>query len=276
LSNRVSAEIRASVNRIPNAETVLNEAEFGYGQIREYLARRPEGASVLEVGSGPCVLLSQLKHDYPGFEVTGIEPIGPGFDKFEQTLETLLKKYGFDLFRGDYESFDAPRTFDLIFSINVFEHLPDWRHFLRFVKERLAPDGKCVILCPNYGFPYESHFGLPIVLNKRTTYRLFSKQIERHELENDCEGLWSSLNFVTWGQVSRYAPTVGLDIEFDTTVLRTMIERLSHDEAFAQRQAKVARLANLALRTGLVKPFEWPVLRTMNPYLKLVITRSGA
>lgn len=231
---------------------------------------------MLEVGSGPCILLSQLKMEHPGLKVTGIEPIGPGFDKFEQTLETLLKKYRFDLFRGGYESFDAPGTFDLIFSINVFEHLSDWRHFLRFVKERLAPDGKCVILCPNYGFPYESHFGLPIVLGKRTTQRIFRERIERHEVDKNCRGLWGSLNFVTWGQVRRYAPTVGLDIEFDTTVLRTMIERLSHDEAFAQRQAKVARLANLALRTGLVKPFEWPVLRGMNPYLKLVITRSGA
>ena len=244
---RIATEIADAIQRISNASTVLNEAAFGYIQIRPYLAECREEARVLEVGSGPCVLLSQLKRDYPNFDVTGIEPIGPGFDRFEEVLETLSSEYRFNLFRGGYEQFDAPGAFDLIFSINVFEHLPDWRHFLGFAKERLAPGGKCVILCPNYGFPYESHFGLPIVFGKRTTHRLFRQRIERYENENDCRGLWSSLNFVTWNQVRRHAASAGLDVEFDTTVLTTMIERLGYDEAFAQRLASISRMANILL-----------------------------
>ena len=201
----ISFELRSTLESFENSQTILNEAEFGYRYIKKYLQDCDTGAQVLEIGSGPCVLISQLKIDFPHLNITGIEPIGPGFDNFEDTLQQLIKKYGFNLIQTGYEDFNATRRFDFIFLVNVFEHLDDWRHFLEFVSKKLKRDGKCVILCPNYGFPYESHFGLPIVVNKKLTYLLFGKKIERYETKHGCEGLWESLNFVKWSGVNKLA-----------------------------------------------------------------------
>ena len=60
----------------------------------------------------------------------------------------------------------------------------------------LTPSGKLIILCPNYGFPFESHFSIPIIFNKKLTALIFKKRIEIFEKINACEGLWDSLNFV--------------------------------------------------------------------------------
>jgi 2-polyprenyl-3-methyl-5-hydroxy-6-metoxy-1,4-benzoquinol methylase len=52
----------------------------------------------------------------------------------------------------------AQKKFDLIYLVKVFEHLPVWRDFLAFIERNLEPGGVCLILCPKYSFPYESHF----------------------------------------------------------------------------------------------------------------------
>ena len=54
-----------------------------------------------------------------------------------------------------------------IFCVNVFEHVDDWRHFLDWASKNLNENGQFIVLCPNYGIPYESHFKIPIIFNKR-------------------------------------------------------------------------------------------------------------
>ncbi len=267
----IADELRLALEPFQNSQTILNEAEFGYRNIRDHLMQCGPDARILEIGSGPCVLLSQLRIDFPHLDVTGVEPIGPGFDNFDSTLNQLMQSYGFKLQKTGYEEFTDPGPFDLIFLINVFEHLPDWRDFLEFVSGRLKTDGKCIILCPNYGFPYESHFSLPIILNKKLTYAVFKKSIERHEDSSNGHGLWKSLNFVKWSEVKRHARRVGFDITFKTSIVREMIERLQHDKAFAERQTKVALLASLASKTGLVRLIEWRALRRFSPYMHLIL-----
>jgi SAM-dependent methyltransferase len=261
----ISPELGILLESLDRGQTVLNEAEFGYGYIREHLERLSPGARVLEVGSGPCVLLSQLKIDFPELEVIGVEPIGPGFQHFEDTLRFLIEKYDFKLHKCGYEDLADSRTFDFIFLVNVFEHLDDWRHFLDFVSQSLGENGKCIVLCPNYGFPYESHFKIPIVFNKRLTYSLFRKRIEQHELENGSDGLWKSLNFVKWKEVRAFASVSGLTIDYHTTILRQMIERLGYDQSFAERQRKISWLARLMLATGGVRLLESGPLMNFNP-----------
>jgi hypothetical protein len=73
----IADEIRSLLSSSLPTATVLNEAEFGYRQIQRHLDSCRAGAKILEVGSGACVLLSQLKLDYPAFDVTGIEPVIP-------------------------------------------------------------------------------------------------------------------------------------------------------------------------------------------------------
>lgn len=269
----IDPELKAVLAPFSNSQTVINEAEFGYRYIRRYLSELPPGARVLEVGSGPCVLLSQLSIDFPNLDVAGIEPVGPGFENFDLILQRLIDRFAIRLTRSSYEQYADPGRFDFIFLVNVFEHLPDWRGFLRFVAEKLEPAGRCVILCPNHGFPYEPHFSVPVIINKEITYRLFRKKIERHESNADCGGLWSSLNLVTWSEVRKQGTDLDLSIRFDSSVLRGMIERLGEDEEFAQRQKNIAFLAQLLLKSGVVGLIERPIFNRINPYMLLEITR---
>jgi SAM-dependent methyltransferase len=255
---------------LPKSNVWISEAAFGLGHIKPYLCLLPAGARVLEVGSGSGILLSHIKLNYPELVVQGIEPIGSGFDSLNAYHESL-KDMGAPIERCGYEDIKSSEKFDLIFLINVFEHLPDWIDFLGFVKSKLIKNGTCIILCPNYGFPYESHFRIPLILNKNITHRVFKNYIEKFEAKQDCKGLWDSLNFVRWSQVKKACRKIGIDCEFDGSVIRQMIDRLDYDNEFHKRQKVMGKIAKVIGKSGLLSLITQPFFNTINPYMKLEV-----
>lgn len=274
---RVSPSIRAYFEAMPKGQMYLEEAEFGLRRILPELDRLPAGARVLEVGSGPGILLAEITERYPHLAVHGIEPMSAGFAFFDDFVGRMrAERSGIKLHLVGYEDFPETGPFDFIFLVNVFEHLPDWRHFLGFVSHSLSADGRCVVMCPNYGFPYESHFRLPVIGNKRITAALFHKAIERFERENDNEGLYSSLNFVRLAQVRRAAPSHGLEIEVNTGIVREMIDRLDRDPAFRRRQGPLALPARLLKAAGLLGPLlSTRIAQNYLPYMQMTLRKTG-
>ena len=49
-------------------------------------------------------------------------------------------------------------------------------------------------MCPNYDFPYEPHFVIPIIINKKFTKFFFKNKINNHEKKTNEIGLWEGLN----------------------------------------------------------------------------------
>lgn len=267
----LSPDIRRFCADVNKGSVYLAEAEFGIGQMIPYLDGLPCGARVLEVGAGPCIALSALAARYPDFHFEGIEPMGSGFALFEDFIAKVnAGAPRFTLFKEGYETFPRTADWDLIFLVNVFEHLPDWRDFLGFVHESLSPDGKCIVLCPNYGFPYESHFALPVLGNKALTRTAFRKRIEAFERAHGWEGLYDSLNFVKLRDVRRAAVQAGLEMAVHPQIIVQMVDRLETDPEFARRQRAVAGLARLARRSGAL---DWLLHRrgvqNLMPYMKL-------
>ena len=76
-----------------------------------------------------------------------------------------------------------PKKYDVIYSVNVFEHLLNWKLYLDKTKEWLKPNGINIILCPNYSFP-RSHFKIPIILNKKITH-IFKNKIDSSRKEKN-------------------------------------------------------------------------------------------
>lgn len=267
-------KIFESINFLPNQDIFLNEAIYGFRYISPYIEALPSNASVLEVGSGPCVLLSHLSDMFKSISFTGIEPIGPGFDKFKTSLDQLRTQFQFDLYEGTYESFGESRTekYDLIFLINVFEHLQDWSHFIKFVKFHLKNRGKCVILCPNYSLPYESHFQIPIIINKTFTYKIFRKHIENYEIMHSQSGLWSSLNFVKLRKVQRVVDQQSLELKRNDRITIELINRLSYDQEFKKRQNVVGKIAKVANMFGVLNLFQFYPFYLFQPYIFLELT----
>ncbi|WP_164516553.1 class I SAM-dependent methyltransferase [Minwuia thermotolerans] len=254
----------------------LEEAEFGLRKVLPLLVGLPDGARVLEVGSGPGILLAEITERFPLLTVRGIEPFSDGFDFFNEFIERMrAERSRVDIHLGGYESFPQDGMWDLIFLVNVFEHLPDWKDFLNFIVRSMAPGGHCVVLCPNYGFPYESHFRLPIVLNKRITGALFKKRIDRFERDNANAGLFQSLNFVRLVEIRKAAREIGLEIEVDPEIIREMIERLDTDDAFRRRQSILALPAQILRRTGLLDwLLEFRFVQNYLPYIQFTLSRT--
>lgn len=220
------------------------------------------------------MLLARLQRQFPQCRFEGIEPVGSGFAKTESPLALNAARANLKIHRCGYEEFQSDQTYDLIFSINVFEHVAAWRNYLLRTRELLAPGGLSVMYCPNYGFPWEPHFRLPIIVNKALTYRLFARAIAGYERKENYHGLWESLNFVKKREVLRFAREQGLNLNSDDTVMRRMFARLFTDPAFAKRQRALAGIAKLFYRLGLSKLLELPGVRLYSPFMALRLSKE--
>lgn len=253
-----------------NKEMWIGEANFGFRYLAPFADGLAEGASVLEVGSGSGILLTMLKERNPHIQIEGIEPFASGFDQLE-ALNAFVRESGAAIRRTGYEDFWPEKKYELIYLVNVFEHLEDWAHFLGFVRDSLSEYGVCVILCPNYGLPYESHFKIPIVFNKHTTGALFSNYINRFEKSNNVIGLWESLNFVKLSQVKKAVGRLGLELKVNNRITNDLIERLSTDAEFRERQRVIGLIGRIAKTLGLTWLFRSRLVENFQPYMMLEI-----
>lgn len=228
-----------------------NEARVGLRLIQPML--RP-GMRVLEIGSGIGALLNFLHAD--GVDIVGIEPGASGFG-FMPAMNTAVAAAA----AGDVrclalgaEELDPGMhgTFDLIFSTNVMEHIPDLDSAFRGMAGVLAPNGTMVHACPNYAIPYEPHFGIPLVPGfPQLTRHLAPRVLTLYP------GLWAELNFITAGRVKRIVRRLGLSVTFDRGVLRDILRRVGEDDEFSKRQGRLGRLVRFGVRSfGLRALFE--------------------
>ncbi len=241
--------------KLENSDTWINEALFGYTQIQQYLKNLNPNDDVIEIGCGSGILLSIIKENYTNINIQGIEPFGYGFDKLRE-LNKLIQSNGTEINNISFEELDTTKKFDLIFSINVFEHLNDWKKFLIKAKYLLKKNGKLIILCPNYGFPYESHFKIPIIINKKLTYLIFKNFIKSFEEKSNI-GLWKSLNFVKKREIKSFLKTnkhcKAYKMIDHKNIINYMITRSLNDSKFRERQKFISYVAIFFRKIGIIK-----------------------
>ena len=71
----------------------------------------------------------------------------------------------------------------------------NWKLYLDKTKDWLKPNGVNIILCPNYSFPYESHFKIPIILNKKITHFFLKIKIEINLKRKKISGVVELIKF---------------------------------------------------------------------------------
>ncbi len=233
---------------------LASEARYALGLLRNPALGLTEQARVLEVGAGIGLTATILQR--AGVRITAVEPVGDGFGVFEHIRAELELRIAepAPLLRCGAEHLDPELhgEFDVIFSINVLEHCQPLAPALRGLAQVLAPGGRMLHLCPNYRVPYEPHLGAPLVpFAPQLTARL-RPSLAEHEV-------WPSLNFITAGDLQRFARREALQLELLPGVLDEMVGRLTSDPAFAQRQRWVGRIAKVVARTGLFRalPPSW-------------------
>ena len=271
----IDQDILSAIQGFPGAETWVSEAVFGLQQVEASISQLPAGSSVLEVGSGSGILICQLARNHPHISFSGIEPFASGFSALKK-IQGSLSHLRPTMFLQSYEEALLSEKYDFIFLINVFEHLPDWRHFVRFVETNLKEGGVCLILCPNYSFPYESHFHVPILGSKKITGMVFKNYIKRFENKRECTGLWESLNFVKLSQVKAVCRSLeNLTISVDKHIMQELFERLDNDLEFRLRHRHIASVLRLLSNTGITSLFSSRLFENYQPYMRFCIQKAA-
>lgn len=223
------------------------------------------GMRILEVGSGIGIFAAFLHRE--GFDVVELEPVGLGFGFIAAARAACHTDSGPSHLDFPIETIDSNEQgrFDLVYSLNVLEHVEDWRTALDAICGVLAPSGRLVASCPNYALPYEPHFGVPLVpVRPALTSRLVSDATSSSDL-------WQSLNWITYGQLRRWAQDRLVTVRFERGLLTRVSDRLNDDEEFRKRHgtllrgiARILRLTRLdrvlaAAPPAIVTPMEFVV-----------------
>jgi len=236
---------------------------------------------ILEVGSGHALLLNYLT--YKKYNIEGIEPIGKGFNSFKiiQKIANNIFAQKIKLHVCRFENLKNKKKFDHIFSDNVIEHVGNWKNFLRKKMELLKYDGSIVMFFPNYLFPIEMHFFLPILINKKITFKVFKKKIIQIEKKNHSKGLFSSLNFLNIYDIKRFCKMRGYKIYIDKEFTERRINFYFQDLYNLNNYKKsdlsiysylIYNLFYFIYNLGFFKIIKKLPL-FFHPYLKIVITK---
>jgi 2-polyprenyl-3-methyl-5-hydroxy-6-metoxy-1,4-benzoquinol methylase len=124
------------------------ESQEGRAQQMRWLlskARKanPSACSLLDVGAGSGLLVAEAK--YCGFDAIGVEP--------SRSLVKLARDlYQVDLLQGVFpHPLLSNRRFDVIFLVDIIEHVATPLELLRHCAAALAPQGIIIIVTPNVG-----------------------------------------------------------------------------------------------------------------------------
>lgn len=265
LDQQVMRRLAAELDRLDRAAvaadiaaTMASSESAALAQLDKYLSEtrvalelvgphlRP-GQRILEIGGGIGFFAAVLHR--AGLQVVDLEPIGGGFDFIGAARMALLVDdvpAHLDLGAENLDP-DAHGMFDLIYSLNVLEHIDDWPQALDAAFNVLAPGGTMLVSCPNYAFPYDPHFGIPLVpIRPALTARILPRRIAESDL-------WASLNWITMRDVREWGIHAGADVQFATGRLADALERLAIDEEFRKRHGTIPRsVASICRRLGLI------------------------
>ncbi|HSE69072.1 MAG TPA: class I SAM-dependent methyltransferase [Gemmatimonadales bacterium] len=231
-------------------KTFINETHATLAVVESRIDRNQR---VLEVGAGICLFSAFLKSE--GYDIVALEPAIGGYEMFAACKNAILEHFAalnlrvLEIPAGELDP-AKHGTFDLIFSNNVIEHIPDLPEALGAMMSVLRPGGQMVHTTANYWFPYEPHYGIPVLVwSPGLTRRVFASRIGQNP------GIWDSLNFLTYGDIQRFAKQHGYRVTFDPELLYGALLRLDSDPVFRARHDNgfAALLFRTLKATGIVR-----------------------
>ena len=246
---------------------IASEARRAISLLRS-IGLRP-GQRVLEIGSGPGIAAAFLAQQ--GFDVTGLDPVTGGFDLFDVVRSAVADQTPMPtIWPIAAEQLD-PAThgrFDVIFSVNVLEHMHPLDANLDGIARVLADDGRMIHTCPNYRIPYEPHYRLPLVPARPGLTARLARSTGR-------EPLWQSLNWITPADLNGWSERSGLRIDYREGELAGAIARLRTDSDFARRQGGLVTKVLLGLDRLRVTRLIARLPATWETPMTFVVTRRA-
>ena len=239
----------------------------------EFIKRHlDKNKKILEVGGGAHLLTGFLKQEY---DITSIEP--GGFRNYIDELRNkICSKNNLKVHTTTIENFNTDEKFDLIFSMNVLEHVDSIEKHLSSCINLLRDENSLLLIqCPNYTFPFECHFYkwfIPFAPN--FTFKYLKKKRLIGELgEEKYNDIINSLNFnCTYFNIKN----LKLSVNF-THPLKNIFDRMEADTTFKNRLCQnstinlIYKLINLFKIKNLLINF-YP--KFFSPYLIMHIKKT--
>ncbi|MEX1217348.1 MAG: methyltransferase domain-containing protein [Acidimicrobiales bacterium] len=226
----------------------------------------PDGGLVVEIGSG-IGLLSRVIASR-GLHVVGYEPSAVGFETMTDLMQIVEAAWvGPD--RGELEIREKPFVdgadlvgqADFVFAFNVVEHVANPGNFVASATSVLRSGRSGRFVFPNYSFPYEGHFAMPTLINKRLTSIVMSRKIKKANEDFDSLAFWDDLSWPTCRSIRRSLEELGIEHELRRDAACSYSSRLDESQ-FLTRGGGLARLAR-ALRPLVVGYMEKMPIRTL-------------
>jgi len=144
----IEEEVYSSKTWIPKPDLVAHDknklsAHQNYLDIFLSLAEVPEKGAILDCGAGTGAFLQAFRTARPQWELAGIEP-GGGFARLADRLPLA------EAYNQPYYDVKLERKFDLVASLAVLEHVADPLGALKWMRQRLSPNGKLLLQLPNF------------------------------------------------------------------------------------------------------------------------------
>jgi 2-polyprenyl-3-methyl-5-hydroxy-6-metoxy-1,4-benzoquinol methylase len=207
----------------------LEEAELTVSLIKN--ANITKKCTLLEIGGGLGFAYGFLKK--LGFNIYAIEPSISGFSEHYKTALTMFNILKID--HSTWYPFTATecqklgKQFDIIFSNNVLEHIPNLKATFLSLRYILKSDGVMIHNTVNYFIPYEPHFNILLV-------PFFPKFTTLLKPALKTSPLWRELNFITTKSLKSLCKICKLNITFRKGILLETFLRFGSNIEFAERQ----------------------------------------
>jgi cyclopropane-fatty-acyl-phospholipid synthase len=127
----------------PGVETLAQAEERALAATVDH-ARLRNGQQILELGCGWGSLTLWMAEKLPAAAITAVS----NSHSQREYIEGQARKRGLTNVRiitADMNDFEAPGRFDRIVSVEMFEHMSNWRALLQRVRGWLAPDGRVFV-----------------------------------------------------------------------------------------------------------------------------------
>lgn len=122
-------------------DSTLQEAEEEALRQTVERAGLADGQSVLELGCGWGSLSLWMARQFPKSNIVAVSNSHSQRNYIQRTA-AARGLHNITVVTADMNAFDPGRTFDRIVSVEMFEHMMNWRQLLTRVRGWLAPDGR--------------------------------------------------------------------------------------------------------------------------------------
>ena len=124
-------------------DTLAEAEEHGLRETAEH-ADLADGQHILELGCGWGSLTLYMAERFPAARITAVSNSAPQRRHIEQEAQRR-GLVNVRIVTADMNDFDIAERFDRIVSVEMFEHMSNWRALLTRVKGWLKPDGRLFI-----------------------------------------------------------------------------------------------------------------------------------